>query len=227
MKTACIIEARMRSSRLPGKVLRPILGRPMLDLLVERLRRSSGVDDVVIATTDDVSSDPIAAYAERAGVSCFRGSEEDVLGRVLGAARAHGVERIVETTGDNPLVDPATIEAALATYDEGDVDYVSNVLEPGFPRGTAVQVFATSLLAEADARAREPHHREHVSIYFYETPGRFRVRSVATDLPPAAADLRVTVDTLEDFERVRRIFEDLYPSSPDFGLRDVVAYLTR
>src|SRR6185503_402596 len=110
MRVVCFIEARMRSSRLPGKVLLPIMGRPMLELMVERLRRARLVDDVVIATTDDPSCDPIAEMADRIGISYFRGSEDDVLARVLGAARAYEADVIVETTGDCPLHDARLID---------------------------------------------------------------------------------------------------------------------
>jgi spore coat polysaccharide biosynthesis protein SpsF len=224
MNTACIIEARMRSSRLPGKVLRPIVGKPMLELLVERLRRARGVDQVIVATTDDASCDEIARLAERLGVGCFRGSEDDVLDRVLQAAKAHGVDVIVETTGDNPLLDAGTIERALDAYRQGDVDYVSNVLEPTYPRGVSVQVFSTKLLEEVARVGLEQRHREHVSLYIYEEPGRYRLRNVPSGLPASAAQIRVTVDTPEDFELVSRVFEALYPTNPAFGLDDLMAY---
>ena len=227
MKSACIVEARMRSTRLPGKTLMPILGKPMLALLVERLKAAKGVDDVILATTVDPSCDPIEAFAREAKISCFRGSEDDVLGRVLGAAQAFGVDVIVETTGDNPLLDARTIEACLSAYRQGDVDYVSNVLEPTYPVGICAQVFSTKLLAEVDTRTNEPHHREHVSLYMYEDRSRYRLRNVASGLPRDAAKIRLTVDTKEDFAVVERVFEAIYPKNPAFGLDDILAFFAR
>lgn len=224
MKVACIVEARMRSTRLPGKTLKPILGKPMLERLVERLQRSPRVDQVVIATTDDPSCDPIAALAAKLGVGCHRGSEDDVLDRVLHAAKAYDVDVIIETTGDNPLVDAGTVEKCLDAYLAGDVDYVSNVLEPTYPYGITVQVFSTKLLEEVAAVALDQHHREHVSLYIYEEPGRYRLRNVRSDLPAEVTKIRCTVDRPEDFVVVERVFEALHPQKPDFDLRDVVRF---
>src|SRR6266550_8206330 len=143
MRIICFIEARFRATRLSGKVLKPILGKPMLALMVERLKRSRTIDGIVVATTDQESDDPIAELAGRIGVGVFRGSEDDVLARVLGAARAYDADVIVETTGDCPLHDPAIIDKVVADFRIGGADFVSNVRDYSTPRGTDVRVFLT------------------------------------------------------------------------------------
>ena len=217
-----MIQARMRSERLPGKVLLPVLGRPLLELMIERLRRVTLADDIMVATTDDPSCDPIAELAERLGVGVHRGSEVDVLGRVIDAARAAHAELIVETTGDCPLIDPATIDRVIASFLAADVDYCSNVLVRTYPRGMDVQVFPLTVLEEVNRLTTDPPDREHVSLYIYEHPERFRLLNVASGLDPDAAALRLTVDTPQDLSVVRVVFERLYHRQPDFDLADVL-----
>lgn len=221
MKIVATIEARMRSSRLPGKVLEPVLGRPLLELMIERLRRARHVDEIVIATTDDPSCQPIEDLARRLGVACFRGSENDVLDRVLCAAKSVHADLIVETTGDCPLIDPATVDRVIETFLASNVDYCANVLERTYPRGMDVQVFLVAVLDAVARLTDDPADREHVSLFIYQHPERFRLRNVAFERPEAA-DLRLTVDTPEDFALVRRVFEALYPDKPDFDLGDIL-----
>jgi spore coat polysaccharide biosynthesis protein SpsF len=227
MHIVCFIEARMRSTRLPGKVLMPLLGRPMLERMIERLRRARTLDGIVVATTDGDADQPIADLAQRLGVGCFRGSEDDVLARVLGAARAHGADVIVETTGDCPLHEPALIDKVVADFRLGGADFVSNILPYSTPRGTDCRVFTTDALDEIDRTSDDPSDHEHVSLHFWEHPEKYRLRNVATQLPPEAAELRLTVDTPEDFELVRRVYEALYPSNPAFTLWDVLELMRR
>ena len=225
MRTVITIEARMRSSRLPGKVLLPVLGRPMLARMIERLRRVRRADGIVVATTTDPADDPIAALAAEVEVGCFRGSEADVLDRVLRAAQSVGAERIVETTADCPLIDPDVIDRMIEAFDAGAVDYCANVLAPTYPRGLDVQVFPVAVLADVARRTDDPADREHVSLYIYEHPERYRLLNVASGLPPAAAEHRLTVDTEEDLSLVRHIYGALYPANPAFGLREILDHL--
>ena len=224
-RIACIIEARMRSSRLPGKVLMPILGRPMLSLMIERLLRARTIDQIVVATTDGVADDPIFQLANSQGVACFRGSEEDVLDRVLKAARSVRADVIVETTGDCPLHDPAIIDKVVADYRLGGADFVANMLEYTTPRGTDVRVFATSALAGIAAQSSDPADREHVSLHFWEHPEKYRLRNVQCELGNDASRFRLTVDTVEDLKLVRRVYEALYPHNPLFTIMDVLEFL--
>jgi spore coat polysaccharide biosynthesis protein SpsF len=222
-RVVATIEARMTSSRLPGKVLLPALGKPLLELMVERLRRCAHLDEIVIATTQDASSDPLEALAQRLGIGCFRGSEDDVLARVLGAAQAYDADLIVELTGDCPLIDPALVDHVIARHREGGADYTANVLEKSYPLGFAVQVFPTQVLAEVAELTDDPADREHVSLYIYEHPERYRLRSVVSD-HPESAELRLTVDTAEDYELVKTVFEAL---PGDFGLPEILDLFAR
>jgi spore coat polysaccharide biosynthesis protein SpsF len=223
MRIVATIQARMRSSRLPGKVLLPVVGKPLLELMIERLRRVSALDAIVVATTVDASCDPIEALARRLGVGCFRGSEEDVLDRVLQAARAAGADLIVETTGDCPLIDPLTVQRVVESFLAHEVDYCSNILTRTYPRGMDVQVFPTTVLEEVARLTGDQADREHVSLYIYEHPERFRLLNVESGLPREAAELRLTVDAPEDFELIKAIYEALYPADPAFGLREILA----
>ena len=215
----------MTSTRLPGKVILPIMARPTLDLLIERLRRSKCLDGVVVATTTNATDDVLESLAERMGVECFRGSEEDVLGRVLGAAHATGTELIVEITGDCPLVDPAIIDELVGIFRAGRYHYVSNTLRRTYPRGLDAQVFSTGTLAEVASLTDDPADHEHVSLYIYEHPERFSLFNLDSGLPEKYWDTRLTVDTPEDFELVRRIYEALYPENPGFATKEVLAFL--
>ena len=222
MRIVATIEARMKSSRLPGKVLKPVLGRPLLDLMIERVRRVPQVSEIVVATTTDSSCDPIEEMAHKLGVGCFRGSEDDVLDRVLQAARSARADLIVELTGDCPLMDPAIVNQVIETFLAAGVDYCSNTLARTYPRGMDVQVFPLAVLEEVARLTNNPADREHVSLYIYEHPERFKLRSVQSDLPASAADLRLTVDTPADFDLVNQIFEKLYPANPQFALADIL-----
>ncbi|HKO45941.1 MAG TPA: glycosyltransferase family protein [Pyrinomonadaceae bacterium] len=227
MKIVCFIEARFRSTRLPGKVLKPILGKPMLELMVERLQRARTIDGIVVATTDQPADEPIAELATRLNIGVFRGSEDDVLARVLGAARAYDADIIVETTGDCPLHDPAIIDKVVADFRIGGADFVSNVRDYTTPRGTDVRVFTTDALDEINRTSQDPADHEHVSLHFWEHPEKYQLRNVVTELPPEVAQLRLTVDTPEDFELVRKVYEELYPVNPEFSLGDILALFER
>lgn len=225
MKTVITIEARMLSSRLPGKVLLPILGKPMLELMIERLRRVKQADAIVIATTVDPSCDPIEELAHRLGVGCLRGSEDDVLDRVLQAARSADADLIVETTGDCPLIDPGVIDRIIEEFHAREVDYSANVLRPTWPRGLDVQVFPRAVLERVASLTQDPADREHVSLYIYEHPEIFRLHNVESGLAPEIADLRLTVDTPQDFDLISRIYGALYPTQPDFRIADILKVL--
>jgi len=224
-RTVCIIEARMASTRLPGKVLRPILGRPMLALMIERLERCATLDGIVVATTIAGADDQVAALARDLGVGAHRGSDEDVLDRVVGAARAFDAEVIVETTGDCPLIDPALLDKVVADFRIGGADFVSNTLDYTTPRGTDVRVFRADALAEINRTSTDPADHEHVSLHFWEHPEKYRLRNVATGLGAEAPTRRLTVDTPDDFAAISSIFEALYPVNPAFTLSDVLDLL--
>jgi len=225
VKTVIIIQARMQSTRLPGKVLQPILDRPMLELMIERLQQVKGADEIVIATTEDPSCDVIEALAKRLNVGCFRGSEEDVLDRVLKAAHHYQADLIVETTGDCPVIDPETIDKVIKTFRSHRVDYCSNILKRTYPRGMDVQVFPTAVLEKVAGLTNDPVDHEHVSIYIYEHPEIFRLMNIESGLSEEQTSVRLTVDTPEDFALIKTIYEKLYPLKSDFNLKDILALL--
>ena len=225
MTTALIVQARMSSTRLPGKVLLPIGGRPMLSYQLERLRRVRAQDLIVIATTVNAADDPIVEFCAAEGVRCTRGPELDVLRRYHEAATAVGASVVVRVTSDCPLIDPDVVDDVMRIFNasRGTLDYVSNMLEPSYPCGMAAEVMSTLALSRADVEATSPVDREHVTPFLYRNPQRFRLRSVRLGMDLSAN--RWTVDTPEDFELVRRILETLHPHTPDFDMNDVLALL--
>ena len=223
MKTIIIVQARMTSTRLPGKVLLPLAGEPMLVRLLERLRRVQRAQRIVIATTTNAADDAIAALCAQQGVPCHRGSEHDVLARYADAARLHGADTVVRITSDCPLIDPALIDQVIAAYEEGDSDYVSNMLPPTWPYGMAVEVFSAAALAQAHAEATQAAEREHVTPFIYWHPERYRLRNVAS--PVDLSQHRWTVDTPEDYALVGRLFDHLMSTHPHFTQADVLALL--
>jgi spore coat polysaccharide biosynthesis protein SpsF len=227
MRTIATIEARMNSSRLPGKVMLPILGKPALQLLVERLRRAKSLDGIVIATTTHPADAVIERLAAKLGVGCFRGGEEDVLERVLLSAQSAQADVIVEITGDCPMLDPEMVDAVVESHRTGKYDYVSNVIGRPLPLGLSVQAFATAVLAEVAQLTQDPADREHVSLYIYEHPERYRLHTVIMEEAEKHNDIRVTLDTAEDYALIEALFEALLPTNPTFTFRDVVELCRR
>jgi len=227
MKIIATIEARMTSSRLPGKILRPILGRPTLELLIERLSRSKYIDTIVVATTANSTDDIVEELTKKLAVGCYRGSEEDVLDRVIKAAQAYAADVIVEITGDCPLIDPTVIDQLIEIYLGGQYDYVSNTLRQTYPNGLDTQVFSLKTLKEVEELTQDPVDHEHVSLYIYEHPERYTLFNLDSNLPEKYRGIRLTVDTIEDFEVIRSIYEELYPANPSFSLDDVIGLLER
>ena len=222
------IEARMTSSRLPGKVLRLIAGMPALEMLIMRLKQSKYLDGICIATTVNAADEPIVALGERLNVLVFRGSEADVLGRVLGAAKYAHADVIVEITSDCPFVDAELIDRGVAEYFEHEVDYVGNTTEPDhqtFANGFDVQVFSTKVLKEVDALTQDPVDRTHVSYYIYTHKDRFRCHNFEADKDTFGPDLRVTLDEEKDYNALCVIADALYPSDPYFSARSITQYL--
>jgi len=213
----------MASTRLPGKVLKPIMGRPMLALQIERLRRSETLDKLIIATSIGSEDDAIEALCEDIGIECSRGSLEDVLDRFYHCAQTHMPENVVRLTGDCPLADPGIIDRVVRFHLEGGYDYTSNVLPPTWPDGMDVEVMRFACLIEAHSGAKLPSEREHATSFIYKHPERFRLGSVTQEEDQSL--IRLTVDESKDFELVSRIYERLYPHNPEFGLNDIMNLL--
>jgi spore coat polysaccharide biosynthesis protein SpsF len=227
MKKIAIIEARMSSTRLPGKVLRSIMGRPMLALLVERLQGARQLDGVVVATTVNPADDPIEALTQKLGIGCFRGSEEDVLDRVLQAAHAFAAEVIIEITGDCPLIESTKVDAMVSSFIKMSFDFMVNRLDGSYPDGLGLRIFKKELLQKVDQLTKDPVDREHVTLYVWEHPELFSIYHYNNHLNPKYWDLRLTVDTPEDFDLISKIFEELYPGNRNFGLPEIIDLLER
>jgi glutamate-1-semialdehyde 2,1-aminomutase/spore coat polysaccharide biosynthesis protein SpsF len=213
-----IIQARMGSSRLPGKTVADVAGRPLLLHVVERVKRAGRVDKIVVASTDQPSDDPIAILCERNGIECFRGSEEDVLDRFYQAAQANGAEIVVRITADCPLIDPAVIDKVIARFQLGGCDYVSNILRYTYPDGLDTEVFSFAVLEGAWREAKKLSEREHVTPYL--RTGKFRTANVECDSPMPAGRHRWTVDYPADLEFIRKIYE-AFAGNKDFGYQDI------
>jgi spore coat polysaccharide biosynthesis protein SpsF len=221
MSTVAIIQARMGSERLPGKVLVDIVGEPMLAHVVTRTDRARMVDRVVVATTDASADDPVEVLCRRRGWACFRGSEGDVLDRYYQAAVEHAAATVVRITGDCPLIDPGEIDRVVREYRSGGpFDYTSNWLPPRtFPRGLDTEAFRFDALGRAWREDDNPAWREHVTQYIRRHPERFRLRAVVDDMDRSA--IRWTVDTAEDLELVQTMFEHF--GHDRFSWRDALA----
>ncbi len=221
-----IIQARMDSSRMPGKVMVDIGGKPMLFQVVIRARRAQSLGQVIVATTTDSSDDPVAAFCHTRGLKCFRGDPRDVLDRYYQAARQFKATTIVRLTGDCPVIDPGEIDRTVQAFYRSGVDFAANRLPPPWKRTTPIgmdtEVVSFKALAQAWHDADAPYHREHVMPYLYEEVGRFKVKLV--DHEPDLGQYRLTVDTPEDLALIRRIYQH-FTDSNDFSLREVIRLL--
>lgn len=223
MRTVAVIQARTGSTRLPGKVLLPLLGEPVLAHVVRRASRASVLDAVVVATTTAPGDDPIEALASRHGWPLVRGSEEDLLDRYLLAARTYRADRVVRVTADCPLIDPSLVDAVVAALVASGADYSSNTLPPRtYPRGLDVEAFTMAALETAGQEDDDPSQREHVTPYLYRNPDRFHLVGV-----PGAADNsnhRWTLDTPEDLALITRIYDAL--GNDEFAWTDALALVS-
>lgn len=216
----------MGSSRMPGKTMAELAGKPSLGHTIERLKQVPNLDGIAVATTTEASDDVICDCARSAGVPVHRGSVDDVLARTLEAATLVSATTIVRVTGDCPLIDPEIVQRVIETYRRHRPDYASNRLHGyKYPVGMDVEIFPRALLEVADCEAREPRHREHVSLFFYEHPERFRLLGIEPPPSHHQPDLRLTLDTPEDYELISALYDALYECDPYFGLDAVLDYL--
>lgn len=233
MRAVAIIQARLDSSRLPGKVLRPILGRPMLWHVVQRTRSAKGLAEVVVATSREASEEPIRAFCNAEGTPCYAGSKNDVLDRYYHAACEHAAEAVVRITGDSALVDPELVTRVLQLFEAGDYDHFSIASGAGtedmrhgrFPDGMDVECIRFDALARAWRDATAPEDREHVTPYIWKDAARFRLGTLLAD--GDYSNLRWTVDYEADFQLIEQIYAELFKEGQPFGMRDVLALLER
>jgi spore coat polysaccharide biosynthesis protein SpsF len=222
------IEARMGSSRLPGKVLADICGQPALTRLVRRLRRCTTLHDIILATSVSPTDDVLAAWAQAEQVPIYRGSEDDVLRRVVAAQRTMAADIVVEITGDCVLLDPDIIDLGVTTFLANDCDVVTNARQPSFPMGVDVQVYRLSALAEVERTVHDAAVREHVSLYFYEHPERYRIVHLCAPRRWYGPSYRLQLDYPEDLRFITEVYGRLAPQYGDaFGLDEIMDVLRR
>lgn len=220
-----VLQARTSSQRLPGKVLEPILGKPMLARQIERVQRAGSIDRLVVATSTEPADAAVAEIAADCNVACFRGSLDDVLDRFYQAARADNPSHVVRLTGDCPLADWEVIDRVVGYAVSGGYDYASNTVQPTWPDGLDVEVAAFPALETAWVEGKEPACREHVMPFLSLQPQRFKIGNVRND--EDLSGLRWTVDEPVDLQFVRAVYAALYPGSPAFSTADILDFLTR
>ena len=225
-KVVASIEARMTSSRLPGKVLMPAVGEiSMLQFMIERIRLAKNIDEILVATTINDTDKPIVDLCEKIGIRYFRGSEEDVLQRVLDAHKSVDSDIIVELTGDCQLIDPTMIDESIDFYQNNNYDYVSNCHVRSYPIGLDIQVFATSVLEDIAAKTSLQEEREHVSLYIYKS-GEYSLKAIVAEGDLFWPELRITLDDKGDYKLLKAICEYFYPKKGfDFSATEVLKYL--
>ncbi|MDC0407641.1 glycosyltransferase family protein [Candidatus Thioglobus sp.] len=229
-----IIEARMTSSRLPGKILLEAVGRPMLGLMIERLKNVDNISNIIIATTLNQSDDKVEELANRENILCYRGSEDDVLGRVLESAFFFETDVIVEITGDNPLSDPTLVSNMIDKFLElsSDIDFLSNDvgyynddIPVSFPLGLNVKVFKRDLLESVERKTNDPLDREHVVNYILKNISQYRVYNYMASGVYHRPELRFTMDYQEDYLLIKEVFEHLYHNDKKFTTEDIINFL--
>lgn len=220
-----VLQARVSSTRLPGKVLKPLLGVPMLLRQLERVKHATLIDELTVATSEDSSDDPVAALCHENRIACFRGSLNDVLDRFYQAVHPLQPDHVVRLTGDCPLSDPEVIDLVIATQLAQGNDYTSNALEPTYPDGLDVEIMRRTALETAWREAGLKSQREHVTPFLYQHPERFQIGVVKNNCD--LSKLRWTVDQAEDFEVIKMIYQELYNKEKIFGMKDILALLER
>ncbi len=219
-----IVQARMGSTRLPGKSGADLGGRPVVERVLERVARTSAIDEVMVATTDLAGDDDLAGLVAALGYRVFRGSSDDVLSRYQGAAAAADAEVVVRITSDCPFVDPDVVDAVVGALDGGRFDYATNTLVRTYPLGLDAEAFTRDALETAHREAVAPHEREHVTPFIYQHPERFRLTNVVAPDWATRPDWRLTVDTSEDLEFARALYARL---AEGFLLADVIAVVEK
>ena len=234
-RITAIIQARIGSTRLPGKVLMPIHGKPMLQHIVERLRSVEAINKVVVATSESGKDDRLAEFCDDCSIPFYRGSEEDVLDRFYHAAKNFGGEHMIRITGDCPLIDPLVVSRLIDYYFQDGFDFCGVAAGAGvagrevvgrYPDGLDAEIFSMEILTIAWREAKSELHREHVTPFIWQQPERFRLGAL---YPEAGdySDCRWTVDNYEDHELMKWIYMQLYPVNPNFGMKEVLYLLSK
>lgn len=227
MKVTAIIQARMGSTRLPGKVMKEVLGKPLLEYQIERIKKSRLIHTLIVGTTIRETEQPIVDLCERLAVNCFRGSEENVLERFFKAAKKFEAQVVVRLTSDCPLIDPVIIDQVIEEYlsNRNLYDYFSNTIERTYPRGFDVEVFSMEALEQSYLETNDADDCEHVTPYLYHHPEKFKVGQFKHPIDLSA--YRLTVDTEEDLQLITVLIESLYEKNNSFSLDNILDLLQK
>lgn len=225
-RVVAIIQARMNSERLPGKVLKKILNKPLLFYLTERIKRCKMIDEIIVATSKADQDDLIISFCEENDVKYFRGSENDVLLRFKEAASENNANVVVRICADSPLIDHRIIDQSIYKFldNENNCDYLSNTIDQSYPLGMNVEVFSMDSLIKANQKALSKYEREHVTPYIYQNNQKFKI--LEKHYKKNLSHLRLTVDEKEDFDLIKIIIKSLYPKKNDFTLEEIIYFLS-
>jgi len=224
-KIVAIIQARITSTRLPGKVLMEIEGKSMLWHVLNRLKFSKKLDDIILAIPNTKENDILEKFAKDNKVRYFKGSEEDVLSRYYETAQKFNCDPIARVTSDCPLIDPEVVDLVVEKYLDLGADYTSNTIKKTFPRGLETEVFSFRILERAYTEAKNDLEREHVTLYFVKYPEIFRLVNVVNEKD--LSYMRWTVDEAKDLEFVREVYRRLYKEGKIFSMKDIVSLLKK
>lgn len=225
LRTGIIIQARMGSTRLPNKIMLSLSGKPVLWHVFQRCKKAD-VDKVVIATSVNKENDIIEQFCRENGCSFYRGSEEDVLDRYYNTAKEFKLDVVVRITSDCPLISPEVINECINLFKQGEMDYVSNASKRSFPRGLDVEVFSFKSLEKANSLAKDKLEREHVTSFIYNHPDIFKLGNLVAVGLLKRPNIRICLDTKEDFELLKNIYDSLYKGAP-ISIFSVMDYLER
>jgi spore coat polysaccharide biosynthesis protein SpsF len=215
----------MSSTRLPGKALLPLAGKPVLAHMIERHRRSRYTDEVVVAAPDNEADEPIAALCKKMSCAIFRGNEQDVFSRVVSAARQYGADIVVDGMADTPLVDHRIVDKLIELLVEGPYDCTSNEFEETYPVGLDARVFDFAALEKSEANDREAMYREHAGYSIRSRPEKYKLGNLKGEGKLSWPALRLTLDTKEDYALISAVYDALYPENQDFSADDIVTFL--
>lgn len=220
-----VIAARMNSSRMYGKSMILLSGIPSLEHIINRLQHCNYINDIVVATTGTDHDDPIRELAKRLNLLCFSGSEEDVLDRTVEASRLANAGHVVIVNGDSPIIDPSIVDKIIKIYLKENPDYASNTWVESWPIGTEAEICPFQILDEINNNSDDPANHEHVTLAIHENRNKYRLIDITAPEKETWPELRLTLDTKEDYKLISLIYEALFPNNPLFGISEIIDYV--
>jgi len=224
-RVVATIEGRMTSTRLPGKIMMPLCGKPVMQHMIERHRRSKYTDEVVVATTTNKQDDPVIELCEQLQCRYFRGSEDDVLSRIVGAGTKYNADILVQGMADSPMVDWRLVDKAVEKLAKDNLDCATNEIHETYPIGFDTRCYSFAALLEAEKNDKEEMYREHAGYSIRSRPEKYKVVNFEAEGELRWSEPRLTLDTKEDYEIISKVYDALYPGNPDFSALEVVRFL--